>query len=324
MRICFVASFNEQKGKGDMGTKNVAKALANEISKNHEVLKIDIKDLSSWKKAKAFKADIIHFVLAPTTLGFIAARLFSLYCRDAKVVMSAPNPTLSCKWLISHLKPHVILIQSFESEYFFQKLGFKTKFLPNGVDINRFVPSSPDVKERLREKYQIETKKFVILHVGPVIRKRNIERLMELQDEDIQVIIIGRKPYDSRLLAELQEKGAIVITDYLSNIEELYALSDCYIFPTDPNNRGACIEMPLSVLEAMACNLPVISTGFGALPRVFEDKMEFESFKNIGDLKQKIERIKNGFMGIEVCEIAMSLSWENIGRRLEQIYSETM
>ena len=322
MRICFVAYFNDQNGRGDLGTKNVARALANEISKKHEVLKIDIRDTGSWKKAKAFKPDIIHFVLAPTTLGFIASRLLTLYCDKAKVIMSAPNPTLSSKWLISHLKPHVILIQSAESESFFQNLGFKTRFLPNGVDTNRFVSATSEVKEKLREKYKINNKKFVVLHVGPVIRERNIERLIELQGENTQVIIIGRKPFDSGLLAEIQEKGAVVITDYISNIEELYALSDCYVFPTDPKNRGACIEIPLSVLEAMACNLPVISTEYGALPRVFGDKIKFESFKNIADSKRKIELIKNGVTRIEMCEIVTSLSWENIGRRLEQIYTE--
>jgi glycosyltransferase involved in cell wall biosynthesis len=322
MRICFVAYFNGQKGKGDMGTQNIARSLANEISKKQEVLEIDIRDAGSWKKARAFKPEIIHFVLAPTTLGFIAAKLFSLYCNGTKVIMSAPNPTLSSEWLISHLKPHIILTQSVESEIFFKNLGFKTRFLPNGVDVNRFVPAPPGIKEKLREKYKINNAKFVILHVGPIIRRRNIERLMELQDGDIQVIIIGRKPFDSSLFAKLQKKSIVVMTDYISNIEELYGLSDCYVFPTDSKNRGACIEMPLSVLEAMACGLPVISTGFGALPRVFGNKVEFESFKNIVDLKKRIECIKNGVTGIEMCEIVTPLSWENIGRKLEQIYSE--
>ena len=55
------------------------------------------------------------------------------------------------------------------------------------------------------------------------------------------------------------------------NIEEVYALSDCYVFPTPPMNKINSIEIPLSVLEAMACNLSVITTKFGALPKVFEE-----------------------------------------------------
>jgi glycosyltransferase involved in cell wall biosynthesis len=321
MRICFVAYFNEQKGRGDIGTKNVARALADEISKRHEVLKIDIRDISSWKKARIFKPDIIHFVLAPTTLGFVAAKIFTLYCNDIKVIMSAPNPTLSSKLLISHLKPHVILIQSVESENFFQNLGFKTRFLPNGVDTNRFVPVSAAVKEKLREKYKISNKKFVILHVGPVIRKRNIERLTELQSKNTQVIVIGRKPFDSSLLAELKEKGIVVVTEYISNIEELYGLSDCYVFPTESKNRGACIEIPLSVLEAMACNLPVISTEYGALPRIIQGSGGFLYYKKSNDLCENINTIKNIDI-INTRDLVTQMSWAHIAKKLEGIYFE--
>jgi glycosyltransferase involved in cell wall biosynthesis len=323
MRICFVAYFNEQKNKGDMGTKNVALSLAGEISKNHDVLKIDIRDISSWKKARIFKPDVIHFVLAPTTLGFVAAKIFTLYCNDTKVIMSAPNPTLSAKWLISHLMPHFILIQSAESENFFQSLGFKTRFLPNGVDINRFVPVSAAVKEKLREKYNISNTKFVVLHVGPVIRERNIERLTEFQGENIQVIIIGRKPVDSSLLSKLQKKGIVVINEYISNVEELYGLSDCYVFPTDSKSRGACIEIPLSVLEAMACNLPVISTEYGALPRIIEGSEGFLFYKNSNDLCENINSIKN-INTIKTRELVTQLSWAHIAKKLEGIYFEKL
>ena len=58
-------------------------------------------------------------------------------------------------------------------------------------------------------------------------------------------------------------------TEYITHLEEIYALSDCYVFPT--TDRRYCVEMPLSVLEAMSCNLPMLTTRFGALPGVFEE-----------------------------------------------------
>lgn len=322
MRICFVAYFNDKGGKGDMGTKTVARHLADGISKTHEIMRVDVRDIGSWRKAKAFRPDIIHFVFAPTTMGFVAARIFSLYCRGARVVMSAPNPTLSCKWLIKYLRSDVILIQSEESEEFFKDLGFNTKFLPNGVDVDRFVPVSPEQKQQFREKYRIDIGKFVILHVGPVIRKRNIKQLMELQGEDIQVVVVGRRPYDPRLIAELQARGAVVITEYMERIEEVYALSDCYIFPTDPENRGASIEIPLSVLEAMACNLPVVSTKFGALPKIINEGIEYIDMQDNGKPKKIITTMKNGTSCIKTTYIVKSFSWDNIVERLEQLYYE--
>lgn len=319
MRICFVAYFNDGT-KGDIGTKTIAKHLATCMSGMHEVMRLDIRDISGWGKIRTFKPDILHFVLAPTTSGFIAAKIISMYYPLAKVVMSAPNPTLSCRRLIKHLKPDIILTQSLESERVFQELGFRTAFLPNGVDIERFKPHSIEEKEQLREKYGFDKNAFIVLHVGPVIRKRNLEALGELHDEKTNVLIMGREPYDRRLCSELRNKGVRVITDYIEKIEEIYAFSDCYVFPTDPSNREASIEMPLSVLEAMACNLPVISTRFGALPMVFNEEPELIFIKSYENLTEKIEGIRNSYF-IKNREVITPFSWYSVAQKMDGIYN---
>lgn len=320
MRICFIAYFNESK-KGDIGTKTVAKHLADGMSKTHEVMKLDIRDISGWRKIKTFKPDILHFVLAPTTSGFIAAKFLSIYYPAAKVVMSAPNPTLSSGWLIKYLKPDIILTQSEESEKVFHDLGFKTAFLANGVDIERFKPCSQEEKLLLRKKYGLDKSKFIVLHVGPIIHKRNLEVLAGLQDGSTQVLIVGREPFDSRLCLELRDKGVMVKTDFIENIEEIYALSDCYIFPTDPENRGASIEMPLSVMEAMACNLPVISTRYGALERVFNEGNGFVFIKVDENLNEKMEDFRNNYF-IKNREIITQFSWNQVKQKMDATYKD--
>ena len=64
-------------------------------------------------------------------------------------------------------------------------------------------------------------------------------------------------PRNSRL------PGVRVISQYLP-IAEAYHLADGYIFPA--RDEVAAIGLPLSVLEALACNLPVVATPFGGLP----------------------------------------------------------
>jgi glycosyltransferase involved in cell wall biosynthesis len=72
---------------------------------------------------------------------------------------------------------------------------------------------------------------------------------------------------DEQIKETLRTAGTTVIDTYVPNVEDIYHLSDLYLFLAEQDT--AAIEMPLSVLEAMACNLPVICTPFGGLPDFF-------------------------------------------------------
>lgn len=324
MKICLVAHFKDNPVKGDIGTKNVASYLSKELSKRHEILQIDVKDFKSWRKIKAFKPQIIHFVLCPSTLGLVIAKAFKIWHTEAKVIMSAPNPSLRFKMFLPLFKPDLILTQSKQSEEIFVKLDFKTEFLPNGVDVEKFVPASQSFKERLRVKYCIDANKFVILHVGPIIERRNIRFLEKLQNEENQVLIIGRIPFEKDLYRSFRDKGCLVWIKRIENIEEIYQMCDCYVFPTPPINTTASIDIPLSVLEAMACNLPVITTRFGALPRIFDDGDGLFFVENEDDVYKIMERIKRGNMEIKTREKVLPYSWNNIVQRLEEIYEKLL
>ena len=235
--------------------------------------------------------------------------------------MSALQPSrFYFSGLVKFMKPDLMLIQSYKYEKSFKDLGCKTKFLPNGVDSDRFVPISESFKDELREKYEVERDKFIILHVGPIKKKRNIEFFEELQKDSNQVIIIGRESQerDMNLYQTLERKGCIIWTNYLKNIEEVYALSDCYVFPT--SDEYSCIEMPLSVLEALACNLPVITTKFRALSRAFDEGDGLFFVERDGDIYKIIEKIKNNGVEIKTREKVLQFSWENITQYLREIY----
>jgi glycosyltransferase involved in cell wall biosynthesis len=64
-----------------------------------------------------------------------------------------------------------------------------------------------------------------------------------------------------------------VIDEFVANVAELYQLADCYVFPVPPTHWSAeahwSIDAPLSILEAMACDLPVVSTRWEGLTRLF-------------------------------------------------------
>jgi glycosyltransferase involved in cell wall biosynthesis len=141
-------------------------------------------------------------------------------------------------------------------------------FLPSGVDLARFKPALPEEKAFLRRKYGLPAEDYLALHIGHLKRSRNVGVLSEIRDQARLVLVAGRSEgYDSVLRRRLQEEGVIVIDTYLKDVEEIYQACDCYLFPVEA--PGQAIDIPLSVLEAMACNLPVIAYPFGGLPLLF-------------------------------------------------------
>ena len=72
---------------------------------------------------------------------------------------------------------------------------------------------------------------------------------------------------DEQVKQDLVAAGVTVLDQYVPAVEEIYRLSDAYAFLAQ--EPTAAIEMPLSVLEAMATNLPVVCTPYGGLPDTF-------------------------------------------------------
>lgn len=326
MNICLLGEYS---GNLDEGMRIVSFHFAEELSKSHQVLALDLRNTFGkpfWKDIKKFNPDIIHYIHGPSLKSFILLKVVSFYGFGAKTVMSAMHPSFSflSKGIIKMFKPDLILAQSYETEKIFKNLGCETEFVPCGVDVKKFNPVSSETKKELRKKYGINKEKFVILHIGSIKEGRNVQLMENLQKGgNNNVLLVGAVStgIDKNLIQRLKKSGCLVWEKYFENIEEIYALSDCYIFPTLPENKLNAIEMPLSVLEAMSCNLPVITTGFGALPRVFEEGDGLFFVKEGSDIFVALEKIKEG-VTVKTREKVLQYSWENIGKKLEEIYSE--
>ena len=325
MKICLIGEYSANL---EEGMRKTAFYLSKELSKHHQVLPLDVKKIffrDFWRRIKGFNPQIIHYIPGPSVKSLMIVKAIAFYYKDAKTVVSAthPSPFRFSKAIIPLLKPDLVLTQSNDSEKMFNDLGFKTKFLPGGVDIEKFAPVSKDIKEKLREKYGIDKEKFVILHVGSIKEGRGIEIFEKIQTEGNQVIIIGSRltGIEKQVYRGIKEKGCKVWVRYCKDIEEIYTFSDCYLFPTPPLNKLNSIEMPLSVLEAMSCNLPVITTKFGALPKVFKEGDGLFFVDGGGDFINALESIKNNDIVIKSREKVLPYSWENIRIKLEEIYS---
>jgi glycosyltransferase involved in cell wall biosynthesis len=242
--------------------------------------------------------------LQPRTYGPLARRLIRRLSRGA---LHSPDLTL---------------VQSLATCHSLRTLGCPTAVLPSGVDLQAFAPVSRQEKVALRARYGLPPEAYVVLHVGHLKRQRNVLLLNRVRSAlSCETVVVGSTStpsgVDDDVTAALRAGGTHVIDRYIERIAELYQLADCYLFPV--HATGGAIEAPLSVLEAMACDLPVVTTRFGFLRQSFADGPGFTFADSddgllaaVGRLRETREQLTPG----QVRALVQPFSWGAIARTL--------
>ena len=147
----------------------------------------------------------------------------------------------------------------------------RVSYIKAGVDTKKFCPVDTEKKKQLRQKYGFAENQKIVLHVGHLTAGRNVATMLKLNKQYQAVLVTSTQKEDvcdMELVAQMKsDQTSICLVDtYLHNVEEMYQLSDVYFFPV--LMAGRCIDSPLSVLEAAACDLPVVTTAFGEVKQL--------------------------------------------------------
>jgi glycosyltransferase involved in cell wall biosynthesis len=321
MRILFLGRAPD--GAVDEGMKNVLTHYCRGLSPRHEVRVVDLENLRGLRLHEVlrnFLPDIIHYLAGPTLTGVILLRRLKALS-SAKSVLTIIHPwfPLRTDRLLGFFLPDLVLAPSRRSARLFEQHGARVEFFPFGVDTMRFVPAGTEQRSKWRRAFGLPSDRYLLLHVGHIIHRRGIEALARVQSGDQQVLIVGsvNTPADARIKRRLEERGILVWTKYIPEIEKIHALADCYVFPTrDP--LGA-IELPLSVLESMSCDVPVLAFPFGGLPDLFpaDDGLVYED--RLERWPERISELRT-HQHINNRGKVIVLDWKNVIDRLEQHY----
>lgn len=223
---------------------------------------------------RSFAPDVLLYVptASATPAAMLRTSVLRRYAPRARLAMIALQPRAygrAGRLLIRLLRPPLTLVQSTAMAQMLAGLGCRVARIGSGVDAERFAPATPEQRVELRRRLGLAKDAFVVLHTGHINEGRNVQALAALQQAGCQAILIGSSSteQDARLAAGLQAAGVLVVRDYVEHIEDYYRAADCYVFPVICDT-GA-IAVPLSVLEAMACDLPVVAMPYGDLPVLF-------------------------------------------------------
>ncbi len=254
------------------------------------------------KITREFNPDtLIYFPFQSSTFAsYIRLKILSGYAKYAKSIFIALQPKVLKNWqkpLISFLKPKMALTPSPTLKKFWSEKNIKSVLIPLLTDLSKFKPLEiKEEKIKLREKYKLPLDAFVISHMGHLNEGRNLRTLIPVQKSGNQIVIVvsSSTPLDaveiSNLKSSLENEGVIIINEYIDAIEEVYQLSDLYVFPVVDENSS--IGMPLSVLEARACGTPVLTTDYGSLKEYLADDYNGIFYATPSDFNKTVDDIK--------------------------------
>lgn len=157
-------------------------------------------------------------------------------------------------------------------------IGTRVEIIPNGVDLARFQPlADAGARAALRQSLGLGDADTVIVSVGGIMPRKGSDLLLEAWAElapahpRLHLVLVGPrkdieqpglKLFRRKLESLVAQSGApqrVHFTGLSDRVNDYLHAADIFVLPSEREG------MPNSVLEAMACAVPVIVTPFKGL-----------------------------------------------------------
>ena len=161
------------------------------------------------------------------------------------------------------------------------------KFLPNGVDTNRFFPSGVD--DAFLHKYSIPVGSDIILTLARIIKRKAHDDVIKAMPDILtefpkaHYVIAGphRKKdpylhYLKQLTKELSVENHVTFIDFIpeEDLKKIYSVSKVYVMASRTlHETGDSEGFGITFLEANACGCPVIGSYEGGIPDAVENEI---------------------------------------------------
>ncbi len=159
--------------------------------------------------------------------------------------------------------------------------------IPNFIDLERFKRQK---KDHFRTAISPNGEKLVV-HTSNFRKVKRVDDVVKIfchiqKNMPAKLLMVGDGPERNNIESLCRELGIYDNTRFLGKldaVEEVLSVSDLFIMPSEKESFG------LAALEAMACQVPIISTNAGGLPELnIDGKTGYLSTP--GDVKDMTEK----------------------------------
>ncbi len=159
--------------------------------------------------------------------------------------------------------------------------------IPNFIDLDRFKKQK---KEHFKRAICPNDEKLLV-HTSNFRKVKRVEDVIQVFYEIRKVIpakllLVGDGPERDKMERLCRELGTCEDTRFLGKldaVEEVLSVSDLFLIPSEKESFG------LAALEAMACEVPVLSSNAGGLPEVNIDGVTGFACP-VGDIKEMTKK----------------------------------
>lgn len=202
------------------------------------------------------------------------------------------------------------------------------RVIPGGVDIDRFKPVNTHAIDK---ELNIKGKRIVVF-AGKLTKYKGVNFLVKAAPKiHGEILIVGNGPERAALEQLVLDKKITNVHflghmgDQTDKLVALYSRADVFVAPSIWDE-----PLGLVILEAMACQTPVVVTRKGGIPLAVKEGKNgfFVRPRNSLDIAEKVNRLLDDDalrdkMGKKAREIAITkFSWELIGEKFIHIYEK--
>lgn len=284
--------------------KKIVKTLKEE---NYDYILIENTMVPFYQYTKIFGEKIILH----THWDYINASLPDVVLRKYKAA------ALKCAKIITvsnYIKKCILTVPELNEE--------KVVVLKNCTDLNRFqIPFSEEEKIELRHKYHIKADDIVLVFTGRISKEKGVVELAEAfkivgNKRNVKLVIVGSAQTGNTIVDEYTQtvyeiletvKNNVIYTGYIDycDMPKIYHMADIAILPSTGQDPA-----PLTIFEAMASGLPIITTYSGGIPEYAnEDCALFSAIDEeiIDSLAENMEKlISNEKLRLQMAENAFN------------------